>query len=82
MIVTYCVPGALCGEALEFLEPLPKGVSKPNLGWRLKVLPFASLGSEAGGGMGRYVDALACFALIRRFAPPSPSKGKATTVVP
>ena len=59
MIDTYCVSGALCGEALEFLELFPKGSAKPDLGWRLKVSPFASLGSKTGGGMVRYVVALA-----------------------
>ena len=62
MIVTYCVSGALCGEALEFLEPLPKGGAKPDLGWRLKISPFASLGSFAGGG-------LALCGYVRRFRP-------------
>ena len=42
--------GALCGEALGFLEPFPKGDSKRDLGWRLKIFPFASLGSEAWVG--------------------------------
>ena len=50
VIVTYCVPGALCGEALGFLGLFPRGGSKRGLGWRLKVLPFASLGSGDGVG--------------------------------
>ena len=44
VIVTYCVSGALCGEALEFLELFPRGGSKRGLGWCLKVFAFASLG--------------------------------------
>ena len=51
VFVTYCVSGALCGEALEFLELFPEGGSKRDLGWCLKIFPFASLGSEAGGGV-------------------------------
>ena len=42
--------GALCGEALGFLEPLPKGDSKRDLGWCLKIFPFAPLGSKAWVG--------------------------------
>ena len=33
-------------------------------------------GTRTQGGAGRYVVALACFALIRRFAPPSPPGGR------
>ena len=43
--------GALCGEALGFLELFPEGGSKRGLGWRLKIFPFASLGSGTGGGV-------------------------------
>ena len=82
MIDAYCVSGALCGEALEFLEPLPEGGSKRGLGWRLKFFPFASLGSFAGVGWLRYVGALACFALIRRWRDTFPTRGKAATVIP
>ena len=36
--------GALCGEALEFLEPFPEGGSERGLGQCLRVFAFASLG--------------------------------------
>ena len=49
--VTYCVSGALCGEALGFLGLFPRGGSRRGLRWCLKVFPFASLGSGTGGGM-------------------------------
>ena len=73
---TYCVSGALCGEALEFLGLFPRGGSKPDLGWHLKISPFASLGSNAGVGRLRYVGALADFALIRRLRATFPLKGE------
>ena len=50
MIDAYCVSGALCGEALGFLELFPRGGSKRGSGWCLKIFPFAPLGSGAGGG--------------------------------
>ena len=48
------------------------------MGWCLKIFPFASLGSRAGGGMVRYVVTLACFALIRHWRATFPTRGKAS----
>ena len=46
------------------------------MGWRLKIFPFASLGSFAGVGW-RYVSTFADFALIRRWRATFPTRGKA-----
>ena len=58
MIVTYCVSGALCGEALEFLGLFRKEVPSGVWGGASKSSPSLRSVRELGVGWLRYVGAL------------------------